>query len=206
MVDRTLRTLSELVADAALALALVSSLFALVIGLLMWVNPPLVQRLGARLNRRVSLRRPLKALEVPRPTERWFYRHHRAMGALLVLAAAFYFYVRYVEFEPASAVRTVARYLPPVLAGWLVESLVLVFTLGNGLVLAVGLVVLVRPSLLKPVEAWANRWLSTRRALKPLDTPHEPLDRLYERRPRLVAGFVIAGSLYAFLSFAVLTL
>jgi hypothetical protein len=51
----------------------------------------------------------------------------------------------------------------------------------------------VRPSLLKPLEARANRWVSTRQKTRLLSKEHTPLDELLQQYPRLF-GIVIAAA------------
>jgi len=49
---------------------------------------------------------------------------------------------------------------------------------------------------LRGFEQDANRWLSLRKALKPMEIPRDTLDRFVLRHARQVGVFLILGGLY----------
>ena len=94
--------------------------------------------LGALLDWRVSIERPI-------------YRHHRKVGPLLTGAAVLWMWLLYqLSDEHLSASFGDRGGLVFVLLCWLLALLVL----------ATGVIMRVRPSALKPIEAHANRWLA----------------------------------------------
>lgn len=186
-------------AEGLLAACLVGLAGAAIIGAWLVAHPPSALRVNAAASRWLSLRRSMRPLEVPVPSERGFYRRHRVFGAVVLAAAVYALYRWAYAFDRAALL----RYLDAALswdAAWLVQGGEVVFVTLHLLLLPIGVVLLVRPSLLKSLEAWGNRWVSTRRAGRPLDLPHEGVDRFAERHPRLTGAVVLAGALYALLA------
>jgi hypothetical protein len=83
------------------------------------------------------------------------------------------------------------------LATLVIEWLRWVLVAGSLLVVAVGLMMALAPQALEAFEGWANRWVSTRRALQGGDTMYLPLDSLVERFPRAAGALLAAFSLAA---------
>lgn len=197
---------SSMAFEVLLAVFILGAAFALVIGVLLILAPRLVARLQAVLDQRYSARRALKPLEIPRSAERVFYRHHRWWGVAIALGALIYFGVYFFDYDHAAAITALSRYLHPEIAGWVADSGAALLTIGNAIALVVGLAVLFRPSLLKHLETGANRWFSSRQALRPMDAEHSAPDRLATAHPRLVGVLVSLGSLFVLASFGLLWL
>ncbi len=95
--------------------------------------------------------------------ERVFYRHHRALGSGIVLGAVYILYFLVFHFSPAAISELLLADLmdaaiKPVLAR--LSQLLLFF--GALLAFAVGLLLAVRPSALKPMETLAHQPLRVR--------------------------------------------
>lgn len=187
--------------DGLLAALLVSLAGALVVGLWLLAHPSSLLRLNTATSRWLSLRRSLRPVELPLHWEPKLYRHHRLAGGIVLAAAGYALYRWAFAFDRAALL----RYLDAAAgwdAGWIVDGGEIVFVAMNLLLLPVGVVLIVRPSLLKGLESWGNRWVSTRRASRPLDLPHEGVDRLAARHPRLIGAAIVLLSLYCLLALA----
>lgn len=94
----------------------------------------------------------------PHFIERLIYRHHRLVGALLIAAAGFWLWLLSTFDQWQLWLHLSWQYLRQLFHSgvllWLATSAVAV------LVLVFGVLLLLRPSLLKPVESAANRWVS----------------------------------------------
>jgi hypothetical protein len=118
--------------------------------------------------------------------ERGVYRRHRAFG-VLVLAGALAL-MALIWFMSRGA-RTTA--LGAVVGAQGIRTLALLgITLGIGLLLF-GICLLVRPSVLKGVEAAANRWIDP----LPAHNPHMVVSRVVIRAPRLLGLLLLAAGL-----------
>lgn len=184
-----IRQTAGLTLFAALALG---SVLGLVVGLWLLASPASFFAATAGWNRWISMRPALKPLETPLLWERYFYRHHKLFGTLLLLAAGYfagYFWLAYN--------RTATLRYWPADWSWFVDASVFLLRVASLIVAAVGLLVLVRPSLLKASEARANRWVSTRRWLRPLEITRPATERLAQAHPRWAGLLITALSLYS---------
>lgn len=172
--------------------------------LLLW-QPQRLSAISAVLNRWVSTRHLDTALERSVALDPWFYRHHRAVGAITLLASAYVIYFFTLSLDGASAVQVLAREFNwhPVLVSMLLDALVLSLVLGALLAAFISLYLMIRPSLLRGFEQKANRWVSLRRAMKPLEIPRQGVDELVFRHRRQAGMLLVLGSLY---TLAMLTL
>lgn len=188
--------LTVILVDALLLLGIVVGVFCFALGIMMLLAPDVVLRVSSQLGDRwFSARRALRSAEIPRRSESFFYRHHRAGGTALVACAGLIAWSLWA-LDPAKAVAVFSQWSPRVLVEWIMDAGVALMWLIVFLALVAGVVVFARPSALKGVEEWSNRWVSTRRATRFLEQSHDPLARLFARWPRLFGFFITAGSLY----------
>ncbi len=170
----------------ACAMAVLAALLALttLIGALAAVRPELLESLRRTSDRRYSLRRAMGPLDRPRNVDRWFYRHHRAYGSVVVVLALFLLYfLAFGELRASWSLVLGPEYRDSAaMAGELAR---LLLWISSAFALIIGTVVFVRPSALKTLERGANRWLTLRRATRSLDREHGGLDQRVARRPRL---------------------
>jgi hypothetical protein len=189
--------LSLLLGDALLLLLLAGSLLALLVGLLFLLVPDFAERLNRRLNHWISLRRSMREVERSHFIERMLYRHHRSVGLFILLSSAYVLYQFAFHYEQQQLVQALGRFqVAPWLADWLLTALLWFSLPAMLLVILVGAQLALRPSSLKGLEGWGNRWVSTRRWLLPLERPHYPLDRWVNRHPRLFGAVTAVAAAY----------
>lgn len=182
--------------DAATWLAIALWLACAVYGLALLLLPGATLRAAASLDRRYSGRRVMRPLEVPRESERFFYRHHRLLGSLLLAGTIAFFLLWLVDFPRETVLARLAVWGGQALAGLILDSATIFLLLTNALITVLAIIIIFRPSLLKPLEARANRWLSTRRAFRRIEEHRQPLDELVYRFPRLAGTLVLLGAIY----------
>ena len=182
-------TMGAVIQALLLALAVMLSV-ALVLGLAVAVRPALLDRFERASNRRVSMREFTRPLDEPHNIDRYFYRHHRLYGAsVVVLAVALLSFLAFGRpdiawqslFEPGNRV----------VGSIVTEAARVVLWILGLFALAIGAVVFLRPSALKAFEAWANRWLSTREALRDIEREFHGPEQWLRRHAR-GWGIVIA--------------
>ena len=100
-------------------------------------------------------------LDEPRDVKRAVYRVHRLAGTLLFAGALFALERLWFTYQNVLT-RVLQSWRNPDLNVILVESLWLFLLIGNALALVASLVVVFRPSLLKGVERWADRFYGLR--------------------------------------------
>jgi hypothetical protein len=196
-----LKFLSQIVNQALFVFLMVGAAFALIAGLLLIFDSRRAFRIGDWLNRWVSTREVVKPLEEHRNISRPLYRMHRLVGAL-ICAGALYSLIVLGAPSGGTAIATSLAGLGPnkFFAAWVGESLRYVLLAGNLGALLFGVVFLVRPSALKSLEAWADRRISERKAIKPLEKMRMSADEFLRRHPRTVGVLVVLGSLYVLLN------
>jgi len=182
---------------------LVASVFAAVAGAWLLMAPASFAALSKSANRWVSTRAAARWLESPRHIERFFYRHHRIFGVVLMVGAAYAVYHLTFEYNQARSLAALAVPGHGPAVEPIASALVAFLLFGNLTVFFVGATVLGRPSLLKGLEAVSNRWISTRKAYRVFDISVEGPDRLAERHPRILGTLVLLGGLYAALQLGV---
>ena len=114
---------------------------------------------------------------------------------MIVLGAGLILFYLATRFDARLMAHSLASGHDRIVAEILVDTFVLVMWIGCLFAVAVGTVVLIRPSYLKHFEARANQWLSTRQAAKGMNREVLDVDSLFERYPRLSGVVIALGSL-----------
>lgn len=177
---------------------LFGALLGVSLGLLLIFKPQYLERCSKVGNRWVSTRHISQWLDRSISVEHWFYRHHRAVGAIIVLGAAYIFIYFGFQFDRAFVLQHWSGKLPAQLLAGLLNALVLAALTGGAVALIAGLFLWFRPSLLRGVEEQSNRWVSSRRATKILDVPHEQVDIFVAQHAKMAGWLLLLASIYLF--------
>lgn len=200
--ENVLNQLLPLLGAGLLNVLLVGALFTLIYGLLALFLPERAISLNNRMSSWVSMRRSLKALEVPRQQEQRLYHHHRILGLLLLAGALFILYQLRINIDlPALRKLLTSNSANPDITEIVVVSAYTFLLWGTLFSGVIGGIIAFRPSLLKGIERWSNRWISTRQTLKFLDQSYCGPDNFFNRNPRLSGGIIITGAMYILLTF-----
>jgi hypothetical protein len=175
-----------------------------VIGSLLLVDSERVMRWNSVLNKWYSTRQAMRALDRPIDVKRPFYRWHRVLGAVVFAASLYTLDVLIFGFHTSALVRALRGSGDPALLALILDTVRLFLIAGNIAALAAAAVLIFRPSLLKGLEQWGDRQYSGRVATKPLDIMRYQPDDFVRRRPRLVGGVLVVGSLYVLITLGVL--
>lgn len=185
-----------------LALVLVLGLgVALLVGVMLLARPQALFALNARLSRWIDTNPTFGLLDQPRHLERFFYRHHRLLGGLIVLGAS-YVLLRWAFVYERSDV--IALLSPRWIAhgmDWIPRALEALLVGLHVLVLVVGVLIALRPSLLKGVEKAANRWQPIP-TTTPLDSVIDTVDRSVEGYPRVSGLLLVISASWCLLALA----
>ena len=131
-------------------LLLLAGLLALICGLLAVVRPRAVQQFNLPLGRMLAV------LQSEIRVERYYYRYHKVTGPVTILGGA-------ILCQAAWIVSSPGIFPEP----WRIvqQSLAITYALFGIGVVALGVVVTIRPSALKALEAWSNTRI-TRQTLR----------------------------------------
>lgn len=143
---------------------------------------------------RLSLRRATRVLDAPRNIDHIFYRYHRAYGAVVIALAIFLLYfLSFVEVGTGwSNVLGIQDEEVLAMLGTWARFILWIFAI---FALMIGTIVFVRPSALKNLEQWANRWLTPRFMMRSIQSENYFIDRGASARPRLWGVTVAVVSL-----------
>ena len=189
------KTVTDILLHSALLFLLLGSLFTIGYGVSLLLKLRWVHALNDRMNRWVSSREALRPMEVSRDVDRFVYRWNLRVGMLLALGSAFVLYVAF--FGPEAA--AIARLFPARASVWgamLVQGLRWIVVLGSVAGLVSGIVLVVRPGLLRSAGAVSNRSYSERRATKLLEVMNISPDRWIMSSPRLSGAIIVVCSVY----------
>jgi hypothetical protein len=180
---------------ATLIVLFLGSLFSLVFGVSLFLGHRWVFRLNDRMKRYVSTRGVMRSLDAPRSIEPQLYRWHRWIGLAIAIGNAFVLYVAFFGYNGKAIThlfqaRSSAWVESLVQAGWWIA------TIGALAGLLVGIVLMVRPGLLRAADAWASRSYSGRRATKLFEIMNFFVDTWITSSPKLSGGLIVAGSVY----------
>jgi len=174
-------------------------LLALCVGVLLLARPRVLFALNASLSRWIDTGPVFGKLDQPHHIERFLYRHHRALGIMIVAGAGFVlwrwaFAYERSEFLAALGTRFVASGLD-----WMPAALETALVALHGAILLVGILVIFRPSLLKTFERTANRWQQGP-ATTPLDTVIPGVDTAVESHPRVSGLLLVLAACWCLLA------
>ncbi|MDO8767537.1 MAG: hypothetical protein Q7K57_02295, partial [Burkholderiaceae bacterium] len=178
---------------------LIGALMGIAVSLLLIFKPHLIERVNRVANRWISMRHISRWMDRSIRIERWCYRHHRPLGLLLTLGGAYILVYFGWRFDKTIALQSFSSFVSnKLLLDTLLQALVLFELIGSVFALLVGLVIWLRPSLLRGLEKESNQWLSLRRATKVLDVQHDQVDLFVEGHAQRVGWLLLVGNIYLF--------
>lgn len=197
MSDNFYNILMLILKDFSLVLGIVLLLLSLVVGVLMVFKPSVIINMNKKSSFSFGVGRSMRVLDMPRYVDHAFYRHHKIIG-VIVAGTSIYILHYFTQVYDAAAI---SSYMAGSKYSGVIESIVsamrLFLLLTGTVTLAIGVLMIIRPSLLKGIEGWSNRWVSTRLEAKPLYTDRDQVNQLVYKYPRLVGIIIISLSLYA---------
>lgn len=178
-----------------LLLGSVAGLFA---GASLLLRPELLLRASKFANRWISTRQLARPLTRFFSLDSWFYRYNLLSGAVLMSGSIYMVYFFTAVFDKTVAINNVFKtaLVPAPLMEGLVDGLVLAALMGAVFALLISLFLVLRPSMLREFELSANRSISLRKELKPLEMTRDGVDQCVFRNVRLAGILILSGSIY----------
>ena len=180
---------------------LITSLFYLgvlliPVGLALIIIPARILAWGNSVNRWISTANFFNSLDESRNYERIYYKHHRLVGGIFIVLTAISIYMLGFYSGISATADGFERLADTVFGQWLLKTGYFILLVLCLLALVAGLVIFFRPSMLKSLETWSNRWIDTQTRLVHLDDVHEIPMNIFPGKPRVFGCFVLAGALY----------
>ena len=197
MNENTYNMLLPLLKDFAFFTSFTLFFISLIAGLLLLLRPSIIIQLNTRVNKKFSLRRATKFIEVPNQVDHLFYKHHRILGMIVTLTSAYVLYYFLVIYDAA----IIGDFLKSSSYAFVYDIVInagrLFMLICSAIILLLGVAIFIRPSQLKVIESWANHWVSTRKHTQSLAIEHNQVNQLAYKYPRLAGLIIVTLSLYA---------
>lgn len=183
--------LTETLLQSSLTFLWIGSFAGLLVGAGMLFRPAQVIRINDYISRWVSTERVREVIDRPRWVERYFYRHHRLVGSVVSAGALVVLYTFLFSFNQ----RKISALVPHNL-WWLSDAALAAVLVGSLLAAVVGIIVLIRPSVLKEIERGLNHWISTDSLERLLNRRNYSAEQPILRHSTLAGTFIVLGSAY----------
>ena len=184
-------------------LILLGAGLGLVVGVMLLIDSARVMQWNAYLNRWISTENAARVLDRSRDVKHFVYRRHRVVGLLVIAGSLFALDVLAFGLRTTPLLRALRPLGNPTALALFVDSTRVFLVSGNIAALVAGVILCFRPSLLKGVEAWADRQFSTPLPNKSLDEPNYRPDAFVRDHPKLVGALIAAGSVFILASLGI---
>jgi len=179
---------------------LLGAALGLLVGIMLLIDSQRVLRWNAYLNRWISTGESLRVLDQPHDINRIVYRRHRIVGVAVLAAALYALDVLVFNIQLRPVVHIFRDLANPGTLQLFADSARLFLVAGNVVAILVGMILVLRPSLLKGVEGWTDRQYSPRLSSQSLDEPRYQPDEFVRAHLRLAGIVAAGGSLFVLLS------
>ena len=186
--------LTEILIDSSYLFIIIGSFFALLLGLGLIFAPAITLKLNSKINTRISLREKTKSIETAIKSEPLFYKYSKISSVILVLGSIFVLYTL-ATFNAYSLIPHLPKSLNPMQWEWIIDSAQIFFFITCSFILIFGVIIFIRPSLMKGLEETANHWVSTRKSFSTMSKDINFTNRLVNTYPRLFGAFIVIFSL-----------
>lgn len=172
---------------------IVGAALSMIYGFWLLIHPKTATSLNDKINKSFSMRKTTKPLETPISIESWFYRHAKISGSLLMLGAVYLIYLLFWDINFNQLANTLPN-LTKLTWKWLLQSFQIFFTIISLAVFLIGFLIVIRPSILKPLESRANKWVSTRQKMQFMSDDVNQVDQLLNQFPRQIGAIFLICS------------
>ena len=181
--------LSEILFDASLLFIIIGTLIGLILGLGLIFAPATTLKFNEKINTRISLREKTKVIETPIKSEPFFYKHSKISGTILIIGSIFVLYTL-ETFNAYSLIPHLPKSISPPAWEWIIQSAEIFLFISCVFILIFGLIVFIRPSMVKKFEQVANHWISTRQGFSKMSTDIDITNKLVNTYPRAFGIFI----------------
>jgi len=182
-------------------LTLVFGIMGMTLSLMLLFSPRLARNLTNILNRSIDVDKRLEYMDKEIQLSEFIYNHHITMGLLLVAGSAFslFFFLFSLDIS-----KFVGIFFGSQANAFTAELVVTTFTwtgrIGCLAGLAIGLLIVFMPDLMKRIENKLNSWVETKPMIDKLDKSSHDVDSFFFSHP------IAVGSVGAVISFFLISL
>ncbi len=188
------------IVDWVVSSLFVFGVFLVPLGLSFLLIPGKVLQFGEKLNAWVRTDHVFDFINKPRYQERFVYRYHLAFGTLVMLFSALCVYMLYFNTDVTVLLERLSQMMETEFGKWLIVSLYYILLAANIIAFVMGLVILIRPNVLKTLGDKANRWIDSEEKLKVLDSTRDLPQSVFPGNPRIFGILILMGAVYIIVS------
>jgi hypothetical protein len=166
------------------------------VGLGFCMFPEKMFQIAKKMNKWIVTDHFFHSINKPRYKESYFYRHHRLFGTVIIIFSCFSLYILTLYLGVESINHILVRLADTRFEKWLFVTSYYLLLCAIILAVIFGIIMFIRPSVLKSFEKWSNHWIDTDTPLKALDKQSNLPDKILPGNPRIFGLFVIIGSIY----------
>jgi hypothetical protein len=181
----------HMVVQAMIVLFLVVAISGLGVGVGLILSSQRTAQLFHTLNRWFSTRHALKVVEVPHETDRVAHRYQRWLAGGFVLGGLIAIFGLVAAVDVVALSNIVAERRAAAFVAVVLDCTRWFLIIGSVAGVVVGAMLLFYPDAESKLEAFTNRWVSSRQVVRSWDDMHLTLDLLVEAHPT-PAGWLLA--------------
>jgi hypothetical protein len=187
----TLEDTSGFLLQSFLFFSWLAAIAGILFGACMLLRPEQVVRANQQFSDWMASARIAEQFGRTHKSERFFYRHHRLVGACLFLGATLVLYTFLFSYN----LRVISTAFPKN-SWWLLDGFVGLMLISSVPSAIVGFIMMTKPSLLRDLENSANIRIATNFVPKGFSKTNNSLEQLMLQHRKLAGGLLMAGSLY----------
>jgi hypothetical protein len=159
--------------------------------------PDKMFKLANRMNKWIVTDHFFNAINKPRYKEHFFYRHHKLVGFFIVVLSVMSLYSLTFYMGIDRTTDILLKFSESEFEKWIFVVLYYSLIVAISLSIIFGIIMFIRPSLLKSFEEWSNHWIDTDTPLKKLDKQNNIPDKILPgKEPRIFGVFIILAAFY----------
>lgn len=180
---------------------IISSLFLLgvlliPVGLSFLFIPDRIFLFANKVNKWISTDFFFYFINKPIYKERLFYRHHKIFGAVVIIVSVSCLYVLTFYSGIEVIIENIIKLSESDFSKWINVILYFILLILITLVLIFGIIMFIRPSMLKSFENWCNHWVDAETSLNLFNSKHDLPDKYLPGNPRLFGFLVLIAAIY----------
>ncbi|NQV29487.1 MAG: hypothetical protein HQ508_01245 [Candidatus Marinimicrobia bacterium] len=181
---------------------ILGGIFALGMGLLLFIKPETVARLSTKGNKWYSSEKIVEPLDTVHETDSYFFANHKIAGISMIFFSILSLYLIATRIPTVDDVYKMTGNMQTSLSiGILLESLKWFLLLAITLGLPVWGFLAFNPEKLKMINGKLNKWVSTRLMLLPLEKMNLGFDKFVIHYHRFFGAFFALGAVFILFKF-----
>ncbi len=174
------------------------SILVLIVGFLLLLLPSMFIEQSGKFNAWIDTDKYFNFVNRTHTTERKFYKYSRYIAACMLVLCLYILYTLTIVISDEDVARLIGiSFFSSMINEWLAEALRYILICFNVVALFLSIVLLIRPSAIKGLEAVANTWFKSDSALQALDQSYDVAEKtMTPLKLRIIGMLVIITCLY----------